>query len=242
MPKGLEDLNMRMALQQFEVSDDFVGFNTGLWSTVAADSGASVGKDATTPFGGAARLVTGGTNNNEAYLFTGPSFAFSPGKPVRAIGVVTITEANTDDSAWYFGLMSGVAADTIVDGGLTFRASSYGAFIWKAKDSNFLRCATLINGTLTSTLTEIVSTGRNTLEILITPTGGNLADVAFSVDQDGGQHSQPVIDSRKITVNQSVNFGGSPTALSLSAGIKAGGANSEILIVDYAGAVQRRGL
>lgn len=241
--KAVEDLAMRFGLQQFGFEDHMIGLASGRWSSVAADSGASVAAYATTPFGGVVALTTGGTNNNEAYLFTPPSFAFAANKPARTIGVVSITEANTDDSAWYYGFMSGVAADTIVDGGLTFRASSYGAFIYKVKDSNFLRCGILNNGTLTAHVTNIASTGRNTLEIAIEPLAGNRYQVNFAIDDDGGQAPVPAFEpTYRYPFVHEADFGASPTALSLSAGIKAGGANSEVLLVDYASVGQRIGL
>lgn len=241
MPKGVEDLDLRMGLQQFKVEDHFIGLDTTQWNT--AVDGGTVAEDTTTPFGGGVRLATGATDNNEANLYTNAIFAFAPGKPVRAMGVVTITEANTNDSAWFFGLMSDMAVDTIVNGGATFRAASYGAFIWKRKDSLLLECATLNAGVLTTNATEIASTGRNTLEVLIQPYGtGNYAQVTYHIDQVGGQHPSPAFLSNRLTANQDVNFGASPTALSLACGVKAGGANSEILIVDFLGAVQRLGL
>lgn len=241
--KAVEDLAMRFGLQQFGFEDHMFGVDATRWSTVAADSGATVARHTAAPFGGVVALTTGGTNNNEAYIFTAPHFAFAPGKPARTIGVLSVAEANTDDSAWFYGFMSGVAADTIVDGGLTFRASSYGAFIYKVKDSNFLRCGILNNGTLTGELTDIPSTGRKTLEIAIDPTAGNRYEVHFSIDRNGGQAPGPVWNrTYNYPILADADFGASPTALSLAAGIKAGGANSEVMLLDYASVGQRIGL
>lgn len=241
--KAVEDIQMRFGLQQFGFEDPMIGLTSGRWSTVAADGGSSVAAYATTPFGGVVALTTGATNNNEAYLFTPPSFAFAPNKPARAIGVVSIAEAATDASAWFWGFMSGVAADTIVDGGLTFRASSYGAFFYKVKGSNFLRCGILNNGTLTGFTTAIASTGRNTLEVAIEPLAGNRYQVNYAVDDDGGQNPVSIFDATyRYPYVHEADFGASPTALSLGMGVKAGGANSEVLLTDFNSVGQRIGL
>jgi hypothetical protein len=121
-------------------------------------------------------------------------------------------------------------------------ASSYGALFYKKKDSNFIRVWAAAGGAvLIDGLTEIPSTGRNVLEIGVMPTVGNKALITYQIDQLGGQHPTPALGSNRFTFNQEIDFGSSPTALSLAFGQKAGGANSEIMVVDYAGAAQRLG-
>jgi hypothetical protein len=236
------DINLRMGLQQFEISDHFTEYNTTRWNSLTADAGATIVKDATTPFGGGIRMATGAVDNNEQYVWSNPIFKFGSQVGLRGIIALTTDEAATDNNSWFAGFLSGVAANAIVDGGLTLAASSYGALFYKKKDSNYIRCWAAAGGAvLIDGLTEIPSTGRNVLEIGVMPTGGNRAMITYQIDQLGGQHPQAALGSNRFTFNQEIDYGSSPTALSLAWGQKAGGANSEIMLVDYAGAVQRLG-
>ena len=236
------DYNLRMGLQQVVIDDHFTEYNTARWNAVTGDSGASVVKDATTPFGGGLRAASGATDNNENYVYSNPIFKFGPQVGLRGLIALTADEANTNTKAWFAGFLSGVAANAIVDGGLTLAASSYGACFYKKKGSNFIRCWAAAGGAvLIDALTEIPSTGRNVLEIGIMPTVGNKALITYQIDQLGGQHPQAAYAANKVVINQEIDFGGSPTALALAFGQKAGSAHSEILLVDYAGAAQRLG-
>jgi hypothetical protein len=236
------DYDLRMGLQQVVIDDHFTEYNTARWNAVTGDGGASVVKDATTPFGGGLRLATGATNNNENYVYSNPIFKFGSQVGLRGLLALTTNEAATNANAWFAGFLSGVAGDAIVDGGLTLAASSYGALFYKQKGSNFIRCWAAAGGAvLIDALTEIPSTGRNVLEIGIMPTVGNKALITYQIDQLGGQHPQAAYKANKVVINQEIDFGASPTALSLGFGQKTGGATSEIMLADYAGAAQRLG-
>jgi hypothetical protein len=229
--------------RSFGFFEDFEHFVTGdLFTDTSADSGAAVAM--TDAAGGQITLTTGGTDNNECYLLTTKEiFLIAANKPLMFECRFNINEANTNDAAVALGFMSAVAADSIVDGGLTVQSSYSGAVFLKPKDTLTWTVETSIATTRTGTtsLTAAnsldgvakVSTdaGWQTVRIEITPISATEAEAAFY--HAGASGSLTL--AKKITFTYT-----SATEMNAFVGVKAGGANSEIVTVDYITAYQLR--
>ena len=127
----------------FGIWSDFVNFVTAQdgWTSLAADTNASVTIDAD-GVGGIAVLNTGdATDNNEAALFTTQElFLAAAGKPIYAAARIQYTEANTNVSNVAFGLADIFGdANTLLDNGAGPAASFYGAMIYKVDGSTVWR-------------------------------------------------------------------------------------------------------
>lgn len=221
---------------QSELVDDFFSYTNGqLWTKVDGDSGASVAIDADGT-GGLVALVTGATDNNEAYLHsTNELFAFAASRPIEFEAGIQFAEASTDDANVLVGLMDAVAANALQDNGAGPKASYSGAVFFKADGDTLWSVETSVGGTQTTTQTKTTagSSSQQRLRIEINPTGGSAAQVTFWAN------GQQCVDSDGKLIRHEVSFG-SATEMSAVLGLKAGGANSETLTVDYVGASQAR--
>ena len=222
----------------FGVLSDFDAFVTGdEFTDTSADTGAAVAN--TDAAGGVVTLTTGATDNNECYLLsTKELFLIANDKPILASCRLKYSEANTDDANVAFGLMNAVAANSIVDDGGGLQASYSGAAFfkldgalnWKVEAS----LATTRTGTVELTAPNstdkvahaAASTAYQWLEIEIIPFSTTQAKANFFIDE---------------VLVQSITFTyTSATEMMVFVGVKAGGANSEVVSVDFLGAWQKR--
>lgn len=229
-----------LAPHTFGIYDHFE-YDKDIW-TDTVDGSASV--TAGTLFGGVCVLTTEATNNTEAVRASGAIFQFAADKPMIARARLKITEANTNDAAVLFGIQTDVNGDAIVDGGLTPATSSaYNACWFKPKDTLYWNNVTSVNGTATTTTTDFAHTSGSyqTLAIQYMPKASALAEITFWLDTAGGYD---LVQSRAYQAHartpairhEMTSLAGGVVGLVLA--VKAGGANAEVLTVDYVSCYQ----
>jgi hypothetical protein len=220
---------------QNRIFDDFNAFNTGdLWTDTSGDTGASVA--ASDARGGIAVITTGATDNNEAYLLsTKEIFLIGASKPIYVECSLQFAEANTDDANVAFGLMNAVGADSIVDDGAGLKTSFSGACFYKVDGGTVWKFITSIGTTNTITNTTITAGGSayQRLAIEIMPINSTTALAYPRID------GQQCVDSNGNLIVHSITFA-SATEMQIFVGAKAGGANSEVVNVDWIGGIQKR--
>jgi len=233
LPQSVQDLRHRFAIE-----DDFTGglLDAVKWTDTSPDSGATVaGSDAA---GGAAVLTTGATDNNEAYLLSKQEvFLFAANKPLKVACRLKFTEANTDDANVAFGLANAVGANTIVDDGAGLKTNFSGVAIvkvdggtrWKVM-SSLATTQEIVDLTAILSYDKLAKTAGGgvyqILEIDWQPISGTVGEARFFID---GVH----VYTLSFTFT-------SATEMNLFVGVKAGGANSEVVTVDYLYGVQQR--
>lgn len=225
---------------QFGLFDDFLWYiSPHMWTSLAADAGSSVAIGSAV--GGTVVLTTGATDNNEAMVAsTNAVFKFSAGQPFYAETRLQYSEANTDDANVAFGLSSAAAADFLVDNGAGPATSHSGAVIFKTDTygpGNLWRAHTSKSTTQTTTDSSSTAGGSAyvTLGIEGRDVDGSNFEVTFFINgqalTDNTSFHRPI----KHTVALS-----SAAAMKLFVYVKAGGANSEVINVDYLAAYQLR--
>lgn len=232
---GPSVLNRRLV---FGVESDFDEFVTGdKFTDTSADTGAAVAN--TDAAGGVVTLTTGATDNNECYLLsTKELFLIALDKPILASCRLKYSEANTDDANVAFGLMNAVAANSILDDGAGLQASYSGAAFykvdgglnWKVEASIATTRYGATELTATNSLDKVAKVAASSayqwLDIEIVPFSSTQAKVNFFIDE---------VLVHSITMTYT-----SATEMMVFVGVKAGGANSEVVSVDYLGAWQKR--
>jgi len=233
LPQSVQDLRHRFAIE-----DDFTGglLDAVKWTDTSPDSGATVaGSDAA---GGAAVLTTGATDNNEAYLLSKQEvFLFAANKPLKVACRLKFTEANTDDANVAFGLANAVGANTIVDDGAGLKTNFSGVAIFKVDGgtrwkvmSSLATTQEIVDLTASLSYDKLAKTAGGgvyqILEIDWQPISGTVGEARFFID---GVH----VYTLSFTFT-------SATEMNLFVGVKAGGANSEVVTVDYLYGVQQR--
>lgn len=223
--------------RNFGFFDDFLEFVTGdLWTDTSPDTTATVAvSDAV---GGVAVLTSDATDNNEAYLLTTKElFKFAQDKPLVFETRLQYAEANTDDANVCFGFMNAVGANSIVDDGAGPKSSYSGAVFFKVDGGTRWQCESSLSTTQTTTeltaansLDKIAKTAGGasyqTFRIEVLPVSSTVAEVSFFID---GVH----VAKQNLTYT-------SATEMNAFVGVKAGGANSEVVSVDYVAAYQVR--
>lgn len=238
MPKLL-DLPDEFILgrRTFGFFEDFEEFVTGdLFTDTSADSGAAVTN--ADGAGGIATLTTGATDNNECNLLsTRELFLFAADKPAQCEARIKHVEANTDDANVAFGWCNAVGADTLVDDGAGLKASFSGACIYKVDGGTRWQCISSVGTTRTTTdltaansLDKVVHTATTgtwfVFRIEFLPITSTLAEVSFWIDG-------VCVAKHDLTFT-------SATEMNVFVGNKAGGANSEVHLVDYIASYQLR--
>lgn len=234
-----------MRKQRFGVHSHFEeGFvSGGKFTSLAADAGSAVAS-VSTGTGGTLTLTTGGTDNNEAAIFTTNNvFLFAANKPIAFATRIKYTEANTDDANVAVGLMNAVGANALVDDGAGPKASFSGIIFYKVDGETTWRAVASIGTTRTGpkgSTSNILLDANGSLDGLTkTPGGGSyqwleINVVPFSTTKaradlfiDGVQ-----VQSIEFTYTSAVN-------MMAFVYVKAGGANSEVVTVDFLGAEQK---
>lgn len=235
-----------LAPRQFGFLDDFFDFNTGdRWTSIISNSGSASVVDAA---GGLLRLVTSdatAADNDETYVHTtNEVFLFGDDKPGEAIARLKWTEANVDDANVIWGAWDGVTADDLQDNGGGPPASYSGAVFFKLDGETQWRFETSLAGTQTTTL--LAATAPNgasdfhALKITWRLRSSTIVEIVPWIDENGGQDFRVALDDANgKPVKHTITLG-TPTEMALAAGVKAGGANSETLDIDYMGAYQLR--
>jgi hypothetical protein len=223
--------------------DDFItGPSSTVYTHLAADTTATVTNAGIA--GGAVKLTTDATDNNEAAIATSNSLLFAQDKPFYVQGRVRWQEANTDDANVYFGVMdSGAAANAMVDNGAGPKTTASAAGFFKVDGGTVWK--TLASKSTTQTINTTEHTSPNsatvwhTLGIFVSPIDSVNALVTYYIDTAGGNNLMPVrIASTNVRVpdaasNQCSIVISSAAAMGMCFIAKAGGANSETPVMDY---------
>jgi len=225
--------------RQYGFFEDFLEYTTGdLFSDVQADTGATVAIDADGE-GGLVLLTTGATDNNEAYLFsTRELFLFAANRPLVCEARIQYAEANTDDANVLFGFMDAIAANSLLDDGGGPKASYSGALFYKADRDTVWT----VENSIGSTQKATQLTADNSLDGTTQTAGGSAYQLlTIEVNPHGGGSSDITfwIDDVLVAKHKDQTYA-SATQMMVGCGVKAGGANSEVVTVDYINAYQLR--
>ena len=225
----------------FSLASDFPNFATGTdgWTSLAADAAATVAvNDAR---GGIVTLTTAATDNNECMLrSTTELFLPTAGRPSFCRVRLTHTEANTDDANLFFGFASAAGANLMVDDGAGVRTTGSIFGIYKIDGGTVWRCVTRNDTTVTDTISvtsnDMTSGVYHELEVQIAEFSTLQCVVTFLVDgyylRDNTSYSNVIEHRVSYASLTEMNF------VALYA--KAGSANSEVPLVDWAIAAQAR--
>ncbi len=230
LPAGLE------RPWSFEMFNDFDWFVTAhQWTSLAADSGTSVAVG-TTP-GGVAVLTTGATDNNEAALYTTNAvFLLAANKNTYGEFRAQYAEAATNAANVFLGYASSPGANLLVDDGAGPRTSGTIIGFYKVDGDTKWVCYTRSNSVVyTNTSTNTAGgSAYQTFGIEIVELLGTTCTVVFKID------GQLLRDSSTGQVIRHNILVASASAMALVAYVKAGGATSEVLNVDYSGGCAAR--
>ncbi len=218
---------------QFELVEHFASYtDTQLWTKTDADVGASVAIDAD-GVGGLMLLTTGATDNNEAYLeTTNELFDVLADRPINFAAAISYTEANTDDANVLVGLMDAPGADSLVDDGAGPKSSYSGIVFFKVDGGTVWNFETSVAGTQTTTATDVTAGGAQLLEFDVIPISSTVAECIPKID---GQQCR---DANGDLIRHSLTYT-SVTEMAVVVGVKAGGANSEVLTLKMVAATQK---
>lgn len=231
--------NDRMAV--FEFFDDFMYPASATMSDVVAWTVATDGASGTDAFqdaaGGIVNLVTAAADNDyKAWSTPAENWLFAAGKELFFEARFKLSEATTNDSAWWFGL-----TDTLTTGGFQANtggplASYDGAMMWKDEDALLLNFETSNAGT------------QATSSNLATWVSNTWTRIGFHFD--GTSTTSVITPYYEVTgVANAPWIAGTPQNITLAGleemhgvfGVKAGpGGAAETLQVDYVRILQLR--
>lgn len=226
------------AKDTFHLFNDWHNFATGQdgWTSLVVDAGTSA--TVNDAVGGRISLTTGATDNNEADVRTTTEiFLVADNKPLVFECYAQYTEANTDDANVMHGFMSALAANSLVDDGAGVRTTGNYFVFFKVDGETTWRVRSR-NGTETETNDTGVTAGgasyqKFRIEIDNEGSGTNV-QVKFFIDDIQCVDSttlRPIVHTIAVASSTEMNAGHY---------VKAGGANSEVLVVDYTYAAQKR--
>ncbi len=224
--------------RQFGLFDDFTEYaDTQRFTKTAADAGSSVALDAA-GVGGVLQLVTGATNNNEAYVeSTAELFKFAADKPLRLDARVQYSEAATNAANVIVGLMDAPGANTLLDDGGGPKASYSGAVFFKEDGQTVWSAESSIGSSQTTTQL----TAANSLDGSPHTAGGSgYQDLSIEFQPNTSTEGEIRFWINDVLVAKHAISFGSATEMTVFAGVKAGGANSETLNIDYMSCMQLR--
>jgi hypothetical protein len=220
----------------FVLYDDFFSYNTGdQWTDLAADAGVTAPAVGDV-VGGRLSMATGATDNNEvAAKTTEELFLIADSRPIIGEARIQFTEANTDDANVLVGFMSALGANAMVDDGAGPRTTGNYACLTKRDGETVWRCSSR-NGTESNETVSTKTAGGTAfqdLRIEIADWTGTKVSITYYVD------GERLKDSNGNEITHELTITGS-TEMNFGMYIKAGGANSETLVTDYASAWQVR--
>lgn len=252
MPAALAENEILKRLPgAFEFYDDFTeNYVTGdKWTPLTADSSSAstlVLNHKTLP-GGILSITQDATDNDEIYFQTTVMpFLFAAGKPAVFEIRLNAAELATSAQNILVGFQSGVAAanDLIDDGGGP-KASATQAVIYKVDGGTKWVCRSQIGAAVGVTTTTSrhnsapLSSGLySRLRIEVTPISSTVAEVTYWFD-DGVSGMIQMEDANYQKIKHQLVYTNA-VACGAFFGQKTGGANAEVLLVDYVYAAQKR--
>ncbi len=231
MPKLVDLLDQLKYRRTFGFMDDFDWFiSPHRWTTVTSTGSVGISSDGTV--GGVLQLNSSGGSpalNDEAYVkTTGQLFAFAANQPLLFEALISFAEPDSNKNNIAVGLMDTVAAGAIVNGNAGPKTSYSGMLFFKQGGHNQWSCQTSIGSGQTTTPTT-VRAGEGTYQTLTgqwQPISADQAEARFFIDGI-------------LVAKQLMDFSGA-NPMCLFAGVKAGSAIAESLLVDYLAGYQLR--
>jgi hypothetical protein len=216
--------------------NDFNNLATGAdgLTTLVADAGTSVA--AGDARAGIAVITTGATDNNEAMVrTTNELWIFRTDTPSLGRTSLQFTEAATDDANVFFGFASAAGANLLVDDGAGVRTSGCIACLYKVDGGTVWRCHSRNGATANDTASTTTAGGAayQDLEVEFHEGDGTNVTVVYRVN------GSLLKDSNGFPIRHQVPIA-SATEMHLAVYAKAGGANSEVVNVDFIYGHQRR--
>lgn len=216
--------------------NDFPNFttNTDGVTSLAADTTATVAVSDSRA--GICVVTTDATDNNEAAIFTTREmWIFGADYQPYGRAYIQYTEANTDDANVFAGFASAIGANLLVDNGAGPRTSGCIAGIYKVDGGTVWRCITRNGSNSTDTVSTTTAGGAayQLLEVECYEFDGTNVSVTFRVN------GNLLKDSNGLVIKHTVAIA-SAELMQFGVYAKAGGANSEVVNVDYIYAHQRR--
>lgn len=203
------------------LEDHFLWYTTahGLTSTVADGGTATV--SATAAYGILQLNTTDSIDEDETYVgSTATLFLPAAGKDIWFESRVMFTEANTDDANVIVGLSSLYSANILQDAGAGPAADYSGCVLYKVDGGTTWNC---------ETSTDVGGGTQSTTAAVATRVSGSYARLGFHMTSN--TRVDYYIDGVCVATHPATNI--STTAMGLLFGIKNGGANPEILNVDW---------
>ena len=225
----------------FSLASDFHNFATGQdgWTSLVVDAGTSVAvNDAR---GGILTLTTAATDNNEVMVrSTTELFLPTAGRPSFCRARINLTQVNTDDANFFFGFASAAGANLLVDDGGDLRTSGSIFGIYCSDGDTVLHCYTRNGSTAIDTATTVSNTDASATyrewEIRIEEFSTTHCIVTFLIDgvylRDDTTYANVVAHRVAYASLTEMNF--------VPGYCKAGSANSETPLIDWAIAAQTR--
>jgi hypothetical protein len=219
-----------LARRNFVVFDDFLYYNNAeLWTSLAADMGVTAPAD-TDKHGGQVSMATGATDNNEVGVFSTQEITkFANNQPFIFEAKVQYAEATTDDANVCVGLAQEAAANLLVDNGAGPATTLDGALIYKVDGETVWRaaCSNATTQVITKSTTTAGGTAFQVLRIEGWMTSSTEMQIAYYVD------GKLLEDANKVPIVHTLTYTGMDEMEVVAGYVKAGGAASETLILDY---------
>lgn len=233
-------------IDTFHIFDDFwIAQNDSLWIDTLTDSGTVAILDQEN--GVMALTCSDGTvaDNDQVILESaGEFFLVEANRSLYFAAYIQFTEANTDDANIAVGFANAPAAELLIDDGAGLKTSGNWFSIYKVDGETVWR-ANCRNSTATGagsalgdkSLTTAGGASFQLLEIFIEPIDSTNVRVTYKVDgqylrKDGANSADDVIKHTLAIA--------SSTEMAVFFTAKNGGANNEVLNVDYVLAAQTR--
>ena len=231
----LDTIDQHIFFDDFNV-EDIVAADVGTerW-IITADAGGVQGVDLD-GVGGIYSIKCDGDDNDEAYIETRELWLFADNAPLIFQTRVSFTEANTDDAGVVVGLVDAPGADQLADTGGACAINNSGALFYKLDGATVWRFKSNAAG---GTATDSVSTttaGGSYQVLRITATVLSATNIKLTPTIDGNS----MLDATTGDVISHTVTSTSATEMAIIAGVKAGGANEETLLIDYVYCAQKR--
>lgn len=223
------DLNSAVCAVALDVCDSSAFPAPGL-KLIATDGGTATISDGVK---GILTLTTGASDNSEIYLCTSTElFKMAANKHFKGAALVQFTNTNTADN-FFFGFMSTVAANSMVDTGGGPQATGDYVGLWSLESIANFYAGVQSNGTATPT-TDAVGVPNTT--------AGGSSYQLLEVEWHGLSSTQGQATFRVdgVVVADIHHTYASATEMALMVGLKTGEAVTHTLNVDYMGYAQLR--
>ena len=218
---------------QFELFDDFDWLiSPHRWTNLAADGGVTGFATGDTKYG-VLQGATGATNNNEIAIRSTNALALFAADYAFVFEVrLQYTEANTDDANVAIGLADAAGADLLTDNGAGSGIANTGVLIYKVdsySSGNFWRAIATNNATSKATDSVQTASGASFVVLRIEGKAVDQSNMQFRYFLD----DLPLTDSNNRPINHQLAFASAVVMRLVPNYLKAGGANSETMNVDY---------